>query len=92
MGIVLPELGHQCAIQPLDKAVAQANCILPLCSKRMHSIHHSLIILNDTGVDRLTVGTRQCLTDVIKNCMWLVAVAWAELDKDGHCDLPEAEM
>ncbi len=91
LGVVLPELGHQCAIQPLDKAIAHADCILLLHSKRMHSVHHSLIVLDDAGGDRLAVGTHQCLADVLENCMWLVTVAGAELDKDGRCDLLEAK-
>jgi hypothetical protein len=92
LGVVLLELQHQCAIQPLDKAIAQADHILLLHSERTHSIHHPLIVLDDAGSDRLAVGTRQCLADVLENWMWLVAVAGAELDKDGHCDLLEAKM
>ncbi len=57
LGIVLLELGHQCAIQPLDKAIAHPDCILPLRSKKTRSIHHPLIVLNDAGGDRLAVGT-----------------------------------
>ncbi len=90
LGIVLPELGHQCAIQPLDKAIAHADCILLLRSKRTCSIHHPLIALDDAGSDRLVVGNRQRLADVLKNCVWLVPVAGAELDKDGCCNLLEA--
>ncbi len=92
LGMVLPELWHQCAFQPLDKAIAHADCIQPLRSKRRHSIHHPLIILDDAGGDRLAIGTRQHLADVLKNCMWLVAVAGAELDEDGCCNLLAAKM
>jgi hypothetical protein len=91
LGIVLPELGHQCAIQPLDKAIAHTNCILLLRSKRMCSIHYPLIIFDDAGGNRLAVGACQRLMDVLENCMWLVAVAGAELDEDGCCDLLKAE-
>ncbi len=79
-------------VLPLDKAIAHADRILPLRSKRTRSIHHPLIVLNDAGGDRLAVGTCQSLADVLKNCMRLVAVAGAELDEDGHCDLLEAKM
>jgi hypothetical protein len=92
LGIVLPELGHQCAIQALDKAIVHTNCILLLHSKKMLSVHHPVIIFNDAGSDRLAISTRQHLMYVLKNCMWLVTVARAELDKDGCCDLLEAKM
>jgi hypothetical protein len=92
LGIVLTELGHQCAIQPLDKAIAQADCILPLRSKRTRSIHHPLlIVLNDAGGDRLAIGTHQHLANALENCVWLVAVAGAELDEDERCYLLEAK-
>ncbi len=58
----------------------------------MCSIHHPLIVLDDAGGDRLAIGTHQRLADLLENCMWLVAVAGAELDEDGRCNLLEAEM
>jgi hypothetical protein len=57
LGIVLPELGHLCAIQPLDKVIAHTDRILPLRSARRRSIHHPLIVLDDAGGDRLAIGT-----------------------------------
>jgi len=89
LGIVLPELGHQGMIQPLNKVIANAYRILMLRGEKMHSIHHSLIIFDGNCSDRLAVVTRRHLADVLEKCMWMVTVAGTKLHKDRCCDLLE---
>jgi hypothetical protein len=90
--IVATEGWHQGAIQSLDEAVAYADGVPLLGSKRARRVEHALVILDNAHGHGLAIWASRSLTNVLQDSVGLVAVPGAQLSEDQQADLAKTKL
>jgi hypothetical protein len=85
--VVSTEYGNQTLVDAIDELVADADGEMLVTCKRLHGVHHALIIRKGWCADNISVGILIGLLDVLECRLGLIEILRSDLVENGSIDL-----